>query len=155
MQSRGCYSVKVLVLALIGLALCITLCLTAAGQAGNAAAALNGTVRDPSGAVVPGATITLVNSRTGFMQVTESNSTGNYSILNIAPGTYTISASKPGFSIEQLSEFDLAVNQTATINFDLKLGTTESTIAVSISEADAGSAATDATGSKPWLRRVA
>jgi len=131
MQSRGCYSVKVLVLALIGLALCITLCLTAAGQAGNAAAALNGTVRDPSGAVVPGATITLVNSRTGFKQVTESNSTGNYSILNITPGTYTISASKPSFSIEHLSEFDLAVNQTATINFDLKVGTAESTIAVS------------------------
>src|SRR5467141_2490746 len=103
MQSPVCHSVKIMVLTLVGVTCCVVFCLTAAGQAGSAAAALNGTVRDPSGAVVPGATIALINTRTGFQQATESNSTGNYSIVNITPGTYTISASKPSFSTEKLS----------------------------------------------------
>ena len=72
-----------------------------AGQAGTAAAALNGTVRDASGAVVPGAKITLTNTGTGFKQVTESNSTGNYSLVNISPGNYIVVISKEGFTTEK------------------------------------------------------
>ena len=88
MQSFVC---KILILALAGSALCLTLSRTAAAQTGTAAAALNGTIRDASGAVVPGATVTLTNTKTGFKQTTESNSTGNYSIVNISPGYYTSS----------------------------------------------------------------
>ena len=103
----------------------------AAAQAGSAAAALNGTVRDPSGAVVPDATITLTNTRTGFKQATKSNSTGNYSLVNISPGNYTATVSKEGFSAGKSPEFELAVNQTATISFDLKVGSATSTVEVS------------------------
>jgi Carboxypeptidase regulatory-like domain/TonB dependent receptor len=131
MQPLVCYSGKILTFALAVSALCMTLCCTAAAQTGTAAAALNGTIRDASGAVVPGATVTLTNTKTGFKQATESNSTGNYSIVNISPGYYTSSVSKPGFATENSREFVLAVNQTATINFDLRVGTTESTIQVS------------------------
>jgi len=121
----------VLILALLGLALNVAMCRTAAAQAGTAAAALNGTVRDPSGAVVPDATVTLTNTRTGFKQETKSNSTGNFSLVNISPGNYTATVSKEGFSTEKASEFELAVNQTATINFELKVGATSSTVQVS------------------------
>jgi len=122
---------RTLTLALLGLICSAVLCSNAAAQAGTAAAALNGTVRDASGAVVPGAAITLTDTRTGFKQETKSNSTGNFSLVNISPGNYTVTVSKEGFSTEKASEFELAVNQTATINFDLKVGATSSTVQVS------------------------
>ena len=102
-----------------------------AAQSGIAAAALNGTVRDQSGAVVPDATITLIESKSGLKLTTRSNSTGNYSLVNISPGEYSVSVSKTGFATEKAPSFPLAVNQTATINFDLKVGSTESTVQVS------------------------
>lgn len=124
-------SLKTLMSAMLGAAICIGLSSIAAAQAGNAAAALNGTVRDASGAVVQDATITLLNTGTGFKQVTQSNSTGNYTLVNVSPGHYIASVSKDGFAPEQSPDFVLSVNQTATINFDLKVGTTASTIQVS------------------------
>jgi hypothetical protein len=102
----------------------------AAAQVGTSSAALNGIVRDASGAVVPGATIVLKNTQTGFEQTTKSNNTGSYSMVNIIPGSYQATISMPGFSTEK-SLFDLAVNQTATINFDLKIGAVNSTVEVS------------------------
>jgi hypothetical protein len=106
---------------------------TAAAQVASAAAALNGTVRDPSGAVVPGAIITLVNSRTGFKQVTESNSTGDYSIVNITPGNYVVTVSKDGFSNAKSDQFSLGVNQTGTMNFNLQVGSATTSVEVSAS----------------------
>ena len=123
-------SVRVLTLALLGFVLGAATCQTVSAQAGTAAAALNGSVRDESGAVVPGAVVTLTNSETGLKQVTESNSTGNYSLVNISPGNYIASVSKTGFATEQSPSFALSVNQTATINFNLKIGRAESTIQV-------------------------
>ncbi len=129
MKSPKCAFLRVLISATLGI--CMGLSGTAAAQTGTAAAALNGTVRDPSGAVVPDATITLTNTGTGFKQATKSNSTGNYTLVNISPGNYTATVSKEGFSTEKSSDFALAVNQTATINFDLRVGATASTIQVS------------------------
>jgi hypothetical protein len=122
---------RILLWATIAIAICLGISGTAAAQVGTAAAALNGTVRDASGAVVPGATITLKNSRTGFEQVTKSNQTGNYSLVNISPGNYTATVSMQGFSTAKAPDFDLAVNQTATINFTLQIGEVSSTINVS------------------------
>jgi hypothetical protein len=108
----------------------------AVAQAGSAAAALNGTVHDSSGAVVPGAVVTLTNEDTGFKQTTKSNSTGNYSIVNISPGNYLVSVYKDGFAIAQAQAFTLSVNQTSTINFDLKIGQANSTVQVSAGAVD-------------------
>jgi len=118
------YSILILVLATF-------LCPLATAQSGIAGAALNGTVRDPSGAVIPDATIALVNSRTGVKQTTQSNSTGNYSLVNINPGEYWVTVSKSGFETDKSATFTLAVNQTATINVNLKVGATESMVQVS------------------------
>jgi Carboxypeptidase regulatory-like domain/TonB dependent receptor len=99
-------------------------------QVGTASAALNGTVRDASGAAVSGATVTLTNSNTGLKQVTKTNGTGNYSLVNISPGTYSDSISMQGFSTVKTPDFNLAVNQTATINFTLQVGAVNSTVTV-------------------------
>src|SRR5208337_5033418 len=105
---------------------------TAVAQTGTAAAALNGTVRDASGAVIPDAAITLTNTKTGFKQITASNSTGNYTLVNISPGNYTVTVTKEGFSTAKEEEFVLSVNQTATLNFDLQVGSVNSTVEVSV-----------------------
>jgi hypothetical protein len=83
----------------------------ASAQVGAAAAALNGIVRDASGAVIPGAAITLTNVDTGTRQTTSSNSTGTYSIVNIAPGHYTVTAQRQGFTTAKQPSFTLEVNQ--------------------------------------------
>ncbi len=57
---------------------------------------VSGTVTDPSGAVVPGATVTIKNS-TGFNQTGKSDSKGVYAINGIPPGSYDISVAAPGF----------------------------------------------------------
>lgn len=101
-----------------------------AAQVGTASAALNGTVTDKSGAVVPGATITLRNTRTGFEQVTKSNATGNYSLVNISPGSHEVSVTMQGFATSRSPEFALEVNQTTTIDFALQVGTASTTITV-------------------------
>lgn len=122
---------RILSLAVLTATLCLAMSQEASAQIGTASAALNGTVRDASGAVVPDATITLKNTATGFEQVTKSNNTGNYSLVNISPGSYTATTSLQGFSTAKSPVFNLSVNQTATINFDLKIGSVNSTVEVS------------------------
>src|SRR3954447_24438354 len=115
----------------IAMAFCFGAWRTTTAQVASAAAALNGTVRDSSGAVVPGAKVVLKSTATGFTQTTKSNGTGNYSLVNIAPGNYVVTVSMTGFSNGQSAAFDLSVNQTATINFDLRAGTVDTTVTIS------------------------
>lgn len=93
-------------------------------------ASLNGFVRDPSGANIPSATITLRNVDTSVENTTVSNGTGAYALLNIAPGRYTLVAAAPGFSSTQISAFTLAVSQIATIDFSLKIGAQSAMVTV-------------------------
>ena len=85
-------------------------------------ASINGTVKDATGAVVPGASITLANVETGVQRTVESNSVGNYAMLSIQPGVYTLEAQADGFRTSAISDFRLAVNQTATFDFALEVG---------------------------------
>ena len=133
MNSRTCGTLRTLAYATILVAIYFAVSGTAVAQVSSADAALNGTVRDTSGAVVPGATVTLTNTKTGVEQNTKSNHTGNYSLVNIVPGTYVATASGTGFSVGKSPEFELSVNQTATINFSLQIGSVTSTVSVSAS----------------------
>ncbi|HZT32656.1 MAG TPA: TonB-dependent receptor [Bryobacteraceae bacterium] len=91
---------------------------------------LNGTVRDTSGSLVPGASVVLRNVDTGVERQTVTNDAGNYVFLNIIPGKYTLEAVKQGFSKSSLAPFTLEVNQTATFDFSLKVGGVEQTVTV-------------------------
>ena len=90
-------------------------------------AALNGVVRDKTGAVVPSAKISLTAVDTSVVRTTVTNSAGEYVFTNLTPGRYTVSATAAGFSPENVSEFVLAVGQTGTIDFALSIGS-ESTV---------------------------
>ena len=93
-------------------------------------ASLNGVVRDSSGAVVPRANVVLINVATSVERTTVTNDAGNYVFQNITPGRYKLNVNAPSFSSKQVSEFVLGVNQTATIDVSLEVGSQSQVITV-------------------------
>ncbi len=93
-------------------------------------ATINGMVHDASGAAIPDAEVVLHNIATGVETRTQSNASGVYVVLNILPGDYTLSARKPGFGSKTISEFRLAVNQTATFDFSLDVSSVQQSLTV-------------------------
>jgi hypothetical protein len=91
----------------------------------------NGHVVDQSGAIVPGATVTLLDVQTGLARTSTTNSAGLYTFPLVAPGEYKLSVAKTGFSTEVSPPFRLDVNQNATQDFTLKVGATTDTVTVS------------------------
>jgi len=83
-----------------------------------ASTSLRGLVKDPSGALVPGAKIALLDKATGQTFSGVSAATGFYSFDQLPPATYTITVSSAGFA-DQSKVAELLVNQPATIDFAL------------------------------------
>lgn len=103
---------------------------------------LRGTVLDPSGAVVPGAQITLNNQATGFQVAKATNPNGEYNFPQIPPGKYTVTVTESGFAV-QSKVAELLVNQPATVDFTLSVNA--SAITVDVSSATETLNTTDAT----------
>ena len=87
-----------------------------------AVARINGTVTDSSGAVITGALVVLTDVNSGVKHETITDSTGDYSLVDITPGQFTLEVSKTGFATQRQATFTLSVNQTATYNFALPVG---------------------------------
>ena len=90
-----------------------------------------GTVRDASGAVLPGVTVeasspVLIEK----VRTAVSDGTGQYAVTNLPPGIYTITYSLPGFSTVKREAVEVSVNFTTTINADMRIGAVEETITV-------------------------
>ena len=85
------------------------------GQSQIAGAILNGTVSDPSGAVVAGAKVTIIENATGFTRSAETISAGIYSFTSIPPGTYDVEVEKQGFKTAKLTAASLPVGSVATL----------------------------------------
>lgn len=108
----------------------VLLAFSSASWAQRSSAAINGTVRDSSGGVIPQASVTLTNTQTSVLQTALTNEAGEYIILNILPGTYVLNVSKAGFKTINQSPFTLQVNQTTSFDFALPVGSTTQTITV-------------------------
>jgi len=89
-----------------------------------------GTVRDASGAAVLGAKISVKNLATGVVQSTVSNSEGNYTLTNVPPGTYDLSAQMTGFSTAVSPKTEVQVQQTTRVDFTLTPGSTTTEVTV-------------------------
>jgi hypothetical protein len=98
----------------------------------TAMTSLRGVIKDPSGAVVPGATITITNQATAQTLSTTADAAGNYQFQQIPPARYTIKVSASGFG-DQTKTAALLVNQPATIDFALAVQATTVTVDVSAS----------------------
>ena len=81
-----------------------------------------GTVTDPSGATIQGASVTLTNLRTGVSQKGKTDSGGNFLFVNQRLGSYTVRAEMTGFKAEETSAFDLAVDARQRVDLKLKIG---------------------------------
>src|SRR6185436_16888938 len=91
-----------------------------------------GEVRDSSGAVLPGVTVEAASpALIEKTRVVQSDNSGRYSIIQLRPGTYTVTFTLPGFSVVKRENVELTSDFTATINADLKVGALEETITVS------------------------
>ena len=92
--------------------------------------AISGTVQDPTGAAIPGATVIITNDATGIALTTTSTSAGDYSISTLDPGIYTVTTSAPGF--EKLTQQNVHVNalETQTFNPKLPVGATDTSVTV-------------------------
>lgn len=91
---------------------------------------ITGRVLDAQGNVVAGATISARNVATGATRATTTNDTGEYTITQLAPGTYEVSAEGKGFSRSVQKGFDVNVGAKPTLNFELKAGGATETIEV-------------------------
>src|SRR5215472_1715454 len=92
---------------------------------------ITGEVKDPSGAVAPGASIMATNTDTNISRTTTTNTAGVYSFPALAPGPYQVKAEAPGFQPVVRTNIELQVQQTARVDFTLTLGQATQTIEVS------------------------
>ena len=106
------------------------LAVSSASFAQNATTSLRGIVKDPTGAVVPGATITLSDSATGFRMSATSGASGEYQLTQIPPAKYTITISSSGFA-DQSKFAELLVNQPATVDFTMSVRASQEVVNVS------------------------
>ena len=110
--------------------LCFWVMTASVSLAQQASATVTGVVSDPSGAAVPNAQIALTNTNTQVVRSTTANNEGAYSLLNVTPGSYSIKATAKGFTTMTQTSITLEVNQTATLDFHLKVGEAQSTVTV-------------------------
>jgi Carboxypeptidase regulatory-like domain/TonB dependent receptor-like, beta-barrel len=93
-------------------------------------ASLQGTVTDPQGAVVPGATVTLTDKETNRTLQTVSNESGVYVFTALAARTYTLTVELAGFKKKVLDDVRIIAEQSNALNVELELGQTSETVTV-------------------------
>ena len=81
---------------------------------------ITGTVTDASGAVLPKATVDVVDTQTGLKRTAVTNSTGQFRAAGLSPATYDVSAELPSFATEIRRGVTVAVGQTVISDFQLK-----------------------------------
>ena len=90
-----------------------------------------GNVKDASGAVLPGVTVEVASpALIEKVRTAITNGSGQYQIVNLPPGTYSVTFTLPGFSSVKRDALEVAVNFTSTVDAEMKVGSVEETITV-------------------------
>src|SRR5256886_6386866 len=94
-------------------------------------AAITGVVKDASGAVLPGVTVEVASPvLIERVRSVVTDDTGQYRIVDLRPGTYSVTFTLPGFSTVKREGIEITGTFVATVNADLKVGALEETITV-------------------------
>ena len=112
--------------------LVLILC-AAVGRAQVDTGTILGTVTDPSGAVVSGATVTIVNQSSSARLMTKSSSQGRYEFTPLQIGDYRIEVESAGFKKAVVQSVHLNIQQQALVNVMLQTGTVDQTLEVTAS----------------------
>ena len=118
------------------ISLCSSMLLATAGTAAWAQAGrggINGTITDPSGAIVPGARITALNHATGVSQSTVTTRAGLYDFVALNPGSYRVTATLKGFETVAEENVTVSVDQVTAVNIALRVGSVNEVVTVSSS----------------------
>ena len=98
---------------------------------GQFRASIQGTVTDPTGAVIPNVTLTLIDTDTNATQSATSNGDGIYNFNALAPDHYNLSASAKGFKAKTIQNVHIIPEQPNAVNVQLDLGDTNTSVTVS------------------------
>jgi hypothetical protein len=93
-------------------------------------AQISGTLKDQSGGVLPGVTVTAKNDATGLTRSAVTEGDGSYRLPALPPGSYTITAELSGFGTESRPEVVLVIDQTAIIDFTMRPAALSETVTV-------------------------
>ena len=132
---RICKSLAFLSLLLLALALPLR------SVAQSTFGSIVGTVTDASGSLVPGATVTLVNTGTAAHRIVTTNSSGEYSFINIDYGKYQLTVEASGFESARFDALDLQAREVKRVDAKLTVGAATQT--VTVQDAGAGVITTD------------
>lgn len=116
-------------------ALCISLT-AAAAVAQTVTGEIRGTVRDSSGGVLPGVTVTATNTQTGLKRTDVTGATGTYVIPSLPIGSYSVSAELQGFRKSEKSGFQLVADGRITADFSMSIGSLTETVTVEAARGD-------------------
>jgi Carboxypeptidase regulatory-like domain/TonB dependent receptor len=100
------------------------------GAAQTVTGAIRGIITDPSGAIVPNATVTAINAATSVPTIAKTNQAGEYAIRFLQIGQYKLTVEAPGFTTARYGPFSLEIDQTAQINIPLAVGSATTTVDV-------------------------
>jgi Carboxypeptidase regulatory-like domain len=92
-----------------------------------------GLVTDPTGAIVPEATVSLIDHTTGTTKTTTTNEAGRYIFVNVNPGTYDITVNKTGFTQARFQKQEVSIGRQLTVDATLKVGTATQEVVVEAS----------------------
>jgi hypothetical protein len=112
------------------LALFSILAFTSSAHAQSTEGNITGTVTASDGALVPNATITVTDQGTQFSRTVHADSTGNYVVSELNPGTYSVKVDAPGFSELLNTAISLSAQQTVQVNAHLNVAGTTSSVTV-------------------------
>lgn len=107
----------------------IALCAAPKALAQSGAGSIQGTVTDPTGAVIPGASIHIVNKATGVAEDTKANHSGFYEVPDLFTGTYIVRITAPGMKTYERT-IELLASQTGVISPKMVVGAEDQTIDV-------------------------
>jgi carboxypeptidase family protein len=104
---------------------------TAYSQGVGASGSLRGTVTDPTGALIPNASIVVRDTERGARFTATADSSGQYRVASLAPGTYDVTAQSPGFGTVVQKSVVVSVGGVSTIDFNLPVAQASTAIEVS------------------------
>jgi hypothetical protein len=91
---------------------------------------VSGRITEASGASIPNATVTVTNTATNTASTTTTSETGEYTVLYLTPGRYTLSVEANGFKKAQRSDFEVRVGDKLELNLQLEVGAVTDTVTI-------------------------
>ena len=103
-----------------------------------------GTTTDPSGAVIPNATIVVTDVSKGTSQTVQSNATGNYSVYRLIPDSYSVKGSVTGFTPAEVQNVTVYAGSSPQVNLVFQVASSSQTVTFTTSEPPLQSSSADA-----------